>query len=148
MYNNFKNSEGYADPTAGYAWMKMIKEDRMKRRKRQKNVKRPVVYICSRYAGNTERNSAKARKYCAFAVRRGYIPFAPHLLFPQFLNDRDKHDRKLALDFGLQFIDRCDELWVFGKEMSAGMKGEKDKAQLKRMVIRYFNENCTEVKEL
>ena len=45
---------------------------------------RPIVYVCSPYVGDTEKNTANVRRYCRFVVDKGSIPLAPHLFFPQF----------------------------------------------------------------
>ena len=74
------NSEGYPDPTAHGA-LEIIEQEEHALR-----AFRPIVYICSPYAGDIEVNVAAARRYSRFAVDAGYIPIAPHLLFPQFLD--------------------------------------------------------------
>lgn len=38
--------------------------------------------------------------------------------------------------------------WMFGKVISAGMKAEIEKAEKKKMLIRYFTEELEEVKGL
>ena len=91
---DYKNAEGYPDPTAFGAFCAIEKEEKALR------AFRPIVYICSPYAGDIETNTAAARRYCRFAVEAGYIPIAPHLLFPQFLNDSDPKERELGLFFG------------------------------------------------
>ena len=73
-----KNSEGYDDPTAYEALTRIEQEQRALR------AFRPIVYICSPYSGDVEKNVEAAQKYSRFAVDTGYIPIAPHLLFPQF----------------------------------------------------------------
>ena len=52
-----KNSEGYPDPTA-YEALTNIKKEAFK----------PLVYICSPYAGDVEKNTEKAKLYSRFAV--------------------------------------------------------------------------------
>lgn len=47
----------------------------------------PLVYICSPYRGDIDNNLENARMYCSLAASQGCIPFAPHLLFAQFLDD-------------------------------------------------------------
>ena len=96
---------------------------------------RPVVYICSPYRGDTDTNVKMAREYCRIAVEKNAIPFAPHLLYPQFMNDEE-----LALFMGKVMLDKCAEVWVFGDTMSEGMKGEIARAKSKKKVIRYFKE--------
>ena len=83
-------------------------------------MKKPLIFICSPYRGNIETNLENARRYCRFAIRRGGIPFTPHLLFTQFLDDSVAHEREPGLALGLSMLSICDELWVFGVQ-TAGM---------------------------
>ena len=66
---NKYNSEGYYDPTVYEALSNIEKEEKAARR-----VYRPLVYICSPYAGDVERNVNMARVYSRFAVRNTCIP--------------------------------------------------------------------------
>lgn len=75
----------------------------------------------------------------------GYIPIAPHLLFPQFLNDADPNERQLGLFFGNALMSKFSEVWVFGKRISAGMQAEINRAKWKNYRLRYFTEECQEV---
>ena len=77
---SFYNSEGYPDPTHYAVEMKMAKEER--ERKRMLHQFRPIVYICSPFSGDVKENKKKARTYSRFAVKKGYLPITPHLLFP------------------------------------------------------------------
>lgn len=134
------NSEGYADLTAYEALMKIEQEERAARKAANF---RPLVYICSPYSGNTEFNANNARIYSRFAVAKGAIPLAPHLLFPQFMSE--EHERSLALFMGSVLLGKCKEVWVFGDKMSEGMKFETAKAKKMGKVIRYFNEELEEI---
>lgn len=133
------NAERYKDPTAYEALTNIQREER--------DIKafRPIVYVCSPYSGNVEANVEAARKYCRFAVDAGYLPIAPHLLYPQFLNDRDAFERKLGIRFGDILMDRCSEVWAFGSQISAGMKAEISRAQRKGYTLRFFDAECKEV---
>ena len=91
MSINKFNSEGYYDPTAFEAMSAVEKEEKALR------AFRPIVYICSPYAGDIETNVEAARRYSRFAVDTGYLPIAPHLLFPQFMDDDNPEERELAL---------------------------------------------------
>lgn len=106
---------------------------------------RPIVYICSPFSGDIEKNVAAARAYSRFAVEQGYIPIAPHLLFPQFLNDSDQKERELGLFFGNAIMSKCSEVWVFGSHISSGMEAEIKRAKRKNYRLRYFTENLEEV---
>ena len=133
------NSEGYFDPTAYGALSVIDKEERALR------AFRPIVYICSSFAGDIDSNVKATRAYSRFAVEAGYIPIAPHLLFPQFLNDADPQERQLGLFFGNALMSKCSEVWVFGKNISHGMEAEIERAKWKNYRLRYFTENLEEV---
>ncbi len=109
------------------------------------NASRPVVYICSPFSGDVAANQKKARKYCRFAVDKGYIPLAPHLLFPQFMDDDNPNERDLAMSMDAVLLARCAELWVFGNRISRGMGVEITKAEQERVRIRYFTEGMEEL---
>lgn len=133
------NSEGYYDPTAYEAMSISEKEERALR------AFRPIVYICSPFAGEVEKNIEAARNYSRFAVDKGYIPIAPHLLFPQFLNDADPRERQLGLFFGNALMSKCSEVWVFGNRISTGMAAEIKRAKWKNYRLRYFTDEMKEV---
>ena len=135
---NTKNAEGYPDPTAATALENVARAE-------DARVHRPVVYIASPYAGETEDNISRAKGYCRFAVSKGVIPLAPHLLYPQFMDDDDEDQRILGLRFAIALLCRCDELWVIGEKVSAGMAKEIEKAEKRGMRIRRFNSKCEEV---
>lgn len=99
------------------------------------------MYICSPYAGEIEKNVKVARDYSRFAVDQGYIPIAPHLLFPQFLNDANPKERRLGLFFGNALMSKCSEVWVFGNRISADMEAEIKRAKWKNYRLRYFTED-------
>jgi hypothetical protein len=109
------------------------------------NKDRPIVYICSPYAGDIEANVTAARRYSRFAVDAGYIPVAPHLLFPQFLDDTNPKERELGLCFGNTLMSKCSEVWVFGNRISEGMKAEISLAKQENYCLHYFTEECQEV---
>ena len=136
------NSEGYHDPTVYEALSHIEKEEKAARR-----VYRPLVYICSPYAGNVKQNVNMARVYSRFAVKNTCIPLTPHLLYPQFMDDGNLKERELALFMGLVLLTKCKQVWVFGSVISSGMRAEIAKAEKKNIPVRYFTEELEEVKE-
>lgn len=140
MSNDYHNSEGYPDPTAGEALSRIATNEKQSLR-----AFRPIVYICSPFSGDVEGNVAAARRYSRFAVDKGYIPIAPHLLFPQFLDDNDPVERELGLFFGNAIMSKCAEVWVFGSRISSGMEAEIKRAKWKNYRLRFFTENLEEV---
>ena len=135
----YKNIEGYADPTAGMAMSRIMKEYRQKQKKRYADKNRRKVYVASGYAGDEERNAALAISYCRRVIEKGYMPVASHLLYPQILNDSIPEERELGLLFGLALLRMCDEVWVFGK-ISSGMAQEIEEAKRLKKPLRYFEE--------
>lgn len=72
------------------------------------------VFICSPFRGDVTRNSKKAAGYCRLAYEEGALPIAPHLLFPQFLDENSLKERADGISMGLELMQECDEVWVFG----------------------------------
>ena len=108
------NSEGYPDPTAFGALSSIENEARALR------AFSPIVYICSPFAGDIEKNVAAARAY-------------------------DPKERELGLFFGNAIMSKCSEVWVFGNHISSGMEAEIKRAKWKNYRLRYFTENLEEV---
>ena len=88
----------------------------------------PLVFICSPYRRDIETSIQNARAYCSLASSRGCIPFAPHLLFTQFLDDANADERKMGMYMGAEMLRLCDELWAFG-EPTEGMISEIELAK-------------------
>ncbi len=132
-----RNSEAYSDPTAYTAMTRIQQEERLERL-------RKIVFICSPLKGNIKSNTAKARDYCRFALKEGYLPIAVHLLFPQFMDDHNRDDRELAISMGLQVLAKCNAIWVFGSYISEGMKREIAEANRLGIIIRQFNKKMEE----
>ena len=99
-------------------------------------MKSRMIYICSLYAGNTEDNTAFARQACGYAISQGAVPLAPHLLYPQILNDSIPEERETGIRLGLEVLERCEELWICGDRMSAGMKREAAYAKARGILVR------------
>lgn len=134
------NAEGYRDPVAYAALTKMEREEHVAIR--AASPYRPLVYICSPYAGDIEKNTENARGYSRFAVEQGMLPVAPHLLFPQFVDERT--ERHLALKMGMVLLSKCEQVWVFGDVVSEGMVAEINRAGKMRKKIHYFTCGCKE----
>ena len=139
---NLYNSEGYFSPTEYEAMTRIEKEEKAARKAANF---RPIVYICSPYAGNIEQNTENAKKYSRFAVDNHCLPITPHIYFTQFMNDEDERAEAVLMNNIL--ISHCCELWVFGDVISKGMSEEIKQAKRKYMKIRYFTEEMEEKNE-
>lgn len=97
------------------------------------------VYICSPFhpvltdpilfANEMIDNLKLAKDAATLAVLRGCDPVAPHLCYPQFLNDDDEYERQLGVELGLKALRSCDELWIISPRISSGMSAEIKEAQ-------------------
>lgn len=85
---------------------------------------RPFAYVCLPFAGEDKTDTLKARGYCRRLYDLGYTPIAPHLLFPQFMDDSIPSERKDAMDMAKNILRRCRVLVVCEKELSDGMMEE------------------------
>ena len=135
----YRNSEGYADPTAGAAMRRMMKEYRQRQKQHYADKNRRKIYVATRYAGDVEANVKAAIRYCRMVIDRGYMPIASHLLYPRILRDDDPVERELGILFGLALLRDCDEVWVFG-EVSPGVAREIEEAKQLHKRIRFMEE--------
>ena len=93
------------------------------------------VFICSNYRGDVETNVENALYWCKEATNQGYLPIAPHLYFPQFLDDDIPSERELGIAWGIDILSDCDELWICSKDISDGMKREIEYARTQGIPI-------------
>lgn len=84
-----------------------------------------LVYICSPYRGDIEKNTENAISYCSAAFAADYIPIAPHVYFTRWTDDNNKKERAAGLEAGKQLLLLCSEIWVFGLDKpTKGMQAE------------------------
>ncbi|WP_172119296.1 DUF4406 domain-containing protein [Actinomyces faecalis] len=131
------NASGCADPTVFEV---------LKREQRAQFGYWALAYICSPFSGYTEANIRLARRMCAAAVARRRIPIAPHLLFPQFMNDHDPTERELAMFMGRIVLSKCEEMWVYAPRISPGMRTEACWARHLDIPLRFLDSNFREIK--
>lgn len=132
MNSELLNDSGCLDPTP-YMAMKKIKKYY------------PIIFVSSPYRGEIDKNIKKAKKYSRFVVEKGGIPFTPHLLFPQIMDDDSLRERDLAMHFNYVLLGKCQEIWIFGENITEGMAKEIKIAKKRKMKIRYFTEDLKEV---
>ena len=129
---------------ATYAALSRIERETCSRK--NESASRPLVYICSPYSqGCMNTNIENARKYSRFAVEAHCVPITPHLLFPQFLDDRLAEDRQTAMSLNQVLLEKCSQLWVFGSVRSEGMQQVIQWAKQRQITIRYFTEELEEI---
>ena len=97
------------------------------------------IFICSPYQGNIEENKKKAAYYAKIVAKAGNVPIAPHIYFPTFLDEKNPNERMTGIAMGLELMDICDEVYVFGFEITEGMKFELDHAKETRKPVRLYD---------
>lgn len=83
------------------------------------------VYICAPLGGNIKGNLEKAKRYTEYALRCGAAPVTPHF-YALCLDDHDPKEREIGRKAGMSLLWFCDEVWIFGDEVTEGMKTEID----------------------
>ena len=102
------------------------------------------IYICHPYAKNPKKYREVVRQICEYITNNEkeryrnlvknqdniigkksiVVPIASHLIFPEFMNDVDI-DRQLAMDYCIELMLACDEVWVYYEEgVTSGMREE------------------------
>ena len=81
------------------------------------------VYICAPLGGNVKENLQRASRFARYALLKDTAPVVPHF-YALCLNDGDPQERETGMSAGLNLLWFCDEMWIFGDEVSAGMKEE------------------------
>lgn len=103
------------------------------------------VFICSPFRGDIEGNTKKAIYYAQIAAGANEIPLIPHLYFPRFLDDNDPNQRMKGIEMGLELMDMCDEVWVFGFRITEGMRFELEHAKEKRKPVWLYDEGFNRI---
>lgn len=101
------------------------------------------VIIETPYAGKIEENVRYAALCCRDSFLRGENPFASHLFYPSFLDDRLSEERKAGIELGYELWDSCSKIIFYvDKGMSNGMKASFERAVSlhKKVEIRYLTE--------
>lgn len=82
------------------------------------------IYVCSPLSGDIKKNIENAKEYSKLVVDQGHLPITPHIYFTQFLDDTKSTERIKGMKMGIELMEMCDEMWVFGKVISQGMRKE------------------------
>lgn len=101
----------------------------------------PVVYVASALSGDIEGNVEKTKKYSSFVARSGACPLNPILNLHGVISEETGRDEAMAMDLSL--LQRCDEVWAFGK-LTAGMRMEIEEAKRIGLPIRMFTTDFKE----
>lgn len=98
-----------------------------------------IAYIIHPFRDDKENNEKNMKFIAAVAVRSGTVPIATALYFSHFLNEEDEAERLEGIDCGLTLMECCDEVWLFGFNISEGMKMELDCAKELKLPVRLYD---------
>lgn len=83
------------------------------------------VYICAPLGEDVQGDLEKAKRFAKYALKCGTAPVVPHF-YALCLNDNTPSEREIGLSTGMSLLWFCDELWIFGDKITAGMQREID----------------------
>ena len=101
--------------------------------------KEKKVYICAPLGGDVKGNLEKVKRYTRFALMCGTAPVVPHF-YALCLDDDIEKEREIGIVAGLGMLWFCDELWVFGDEVTEGMHTEINFCKNLNIRIKKINE--------
>jgi hypothetical protein len=113
------------------------------------------TFVCSAFQ-NLEENLVFARRFCRYVIDQDEdaIPFAPHLLFTQFLDNKNKDEWAKGFELGVARLLKSNEMCVFVRNgvITEGMLYEIDQAKNAGPKRRYFDatdiDNIVELRHL
>jgi len=96
----------------------------------------PVVIVESPFAGDMEANRQYALRACADCLKRGEVPYASHLFFPQILDELKPEEREQGLTAGYAMWSAANKVvFYIDRGMSTGMCRALLRASDHKMVI-------------
>ena len=103
------------------------------------------VFICSPMKGDVEKNLKLAKFAARELIGSGYIPIAPHLYFPQFLDDNDQYERIKGIKMGVELMKECDRMWIIGTTITNGMEYEINEAKKAKVPALLYDEKLRQI---
>lgn len=98
------------------------------------------VYICAPLGGDVKNNLIKIKRYTRYALLCGTAPVVPHF-YALCLGDDNPDERKIGLAAGRSLLWFCDELWLFGGDITEGMNAELQLCRHLNVKIRKIRED-------
>jgi DNA polymerase-3 subunit epsilon len=111
---------------------------RLRRAGRLGGLRTRRVYVCHAFADDPQANTERVRKLCRALAESGFLPVAPQVYLPQFLDEGTERERALSLC--LELVGACDEVRVYGGHVTAGMRREIERAEALCIPVRFVEE--------
>lgn len=106
-----------------------------------------LVFICSPYRGDVEKNIERVKRYCKRASVDRKVPIAPHLYFTQFLNDESWGDRYDGMYMGQTLMEYCKQIWIFADELTEEMVEEIKRAKELKLEFHFYNADMERIND-
>ena len=103
------------------------------------------IFVCSPYSGDIEKNTKRAVFVAKVICNCGDLPIVPHLYFPRFLNENDQYERIRGIEYGIELMKGCDQLWLLGPVISRGMEYELKAAKEIRIPVILYDEELRRI---
>ena len=93
------------------------------------------------FADDPEGNARGVLEICRALTDSGFLPVAPQVYLPQFLDEANERDRALSLC--LELVGACDEVRVYGGRITSGMRREIEYAEARGIPVRFADAEAT-----
>lgn len=105
----------------------------------QVQMKQKLIYVCSPYRGDVKNNKEKAKEFAKKVLKEGHLPICVHVFLNEVSGMSERNGQRIdLLILGRQYVEVCDEVWVFGNKATEGMKGEIKIANKRGIKVRWF----------
>ena len=81
------------------------------------------IYVCAPLGEELKKELEDAAKYYEFTLQSECVPVGPHAL-SKMLGCKNKAEIKQMRQAGMSLIWFCDEIWVFGEQVTESMQEE------------------------
>lgn len=105
-----------------------------------------LVYICAPLRGDVEKNIEFARQKAQEVFQSGGIPVCPHITLPSNADPACSVQDEAAREMGLQLVESCQQLNVYGSTITEGMRAEIHRAQERGIPVVYEQEPVRQVR--
>lgn len=107
---------------------------RIGRAARSADLRTRRVYVCHPFADDPDANTKRVLDLCRALTDSGYLPIAPQIYLPRFMDEATERERALSLC--LELVGTCDEVRVYGGRITAGMRREIEYAEARAIPVR------------
>ncbi len=104
-----------------------------------------LVYICAPLRGDVIGNIEFARQKAQEVFQAGGIPVCPHITLPSNADPACSVQDEAAREMGLQLVESCQQLNVYGSTITEGMRAEIQRAQERGVPVVFEQERVRQV---